>query len=298
MLAKTGVVRRPTAKRTRPRALTTAAYPRVGGKIDLRRWCPETRYQGLLTNTCASFVVAGLLEYFEKRAYGVSVSASRRFLHCVAKNFQQAAGADPNQGVYIRQVFGVLRLIGAPPEKYFPYPAIDGKGSVDAAAFREEPSAFCYALAQDYRAIRYYRLDPRDKAGKLTIPAKELLDRVRAHLAAGIPTSLGLPLHERVIQQSVKTSCLPYPSKNDKQVGMHAVMIVGYDDRKKLTNSDDGVSHTGALLLQNSWGADWGEKGFGWLSYEYLLRGRTSDFWTLLSAEWIDTNAFQLAVHT
>ena len=38
--------------------------------------------------------------------------------------------------------------------------------------------------------------------------------------------------------------------------GGHAVSIVGYDDVK------------GAWLIRNSWGADWGEQGFAWISYQ------------------------------
>ena len=42
--------------------------------------------------------------------------------------------------------------------------------------------------------------------------------------------------------------------------GMHAMAIVGYDDRK------------GAFLLMNSWGTDWGQKGFCWVDYEVFKK--------------------------
>src|SRR5207248_2285221 len=63
--------------------------------VDLRQWCPEVRYQGLV-NTCQAFVVAQLLEYFEQKAFGQSVNASRRFLYRVALNFHRVEGGDPN----------------------------------------------------------------------------------------------------------------------------------------------------------------------------------------------------------
>jgi len=39
-------------------------------------------------------------------------------------------------------------------------------------------------------------------------------------------------------------------------LGGHAVSIVGYDDTKK------------AWLIRNSWGPEWGEDGYGWISYK------------------------------
>ncbi|NJE45949.1 PEGA domain-containing protein [Thermococcus sp. GR7] len=44
--------------------------------------------------------------------------------------------------------------------------------------------------------------------------------------------------------------------------GGHAVTIVGYDDTKQ---TPDGQ---GAFLLLNSWGEDWGDKGYFWLTYQ------------------------------
>jgi hypothetical protein len=44
---------------------------------------------------------------------------------------------------------------------------------------------------------------------------------------------------------------------NEEDLGIinHAVLLVGWDDAK------------GAWLVKNSWGKEWGEKGFGWIKY-------------------------------
>jgi len=70
------------------------------------------------------------------------------------------------------------------------------------------------------------------------------------------------------------------------------VMAVGYDDKLEITNKFSKEKTKGALLIRNSWGASWGEHGYGWLPYDYVLRGLAEDFWTILKKEWVDTGEF------
>src|SRR5262245_52844151 len=91
---------------------------RLPASVDLRPWAGPVQWQGGF-NTCNAHVVAGLVTYFEKKVHDKEVLPSRLFLYKVAKNFLQAEGS---AGVYIRQVMGVLKLVGVPPERYWPYP--------------------------------------------------------------------------------------------------------------------------------------------------------------------------------
>ena len=78
----------------------------------------------------------------------------------------------------------------------------------------------------------------------------------------------------------------------ESQSGGHAVFAVGYKDKLKITNRIDGAVTTGAFLIRNSWGARWGDGGYGWLPYEYVLQGLAIDWWTLSKNEWVDTDVF------
>lgn len=50
----------------------------------------------------------------------------------------------------------------------------------------------------------------------------------------------------------------------------HSVLIIGWDDNYSKENFREGnrPEHDGAWLVKNSWGADWGNDGTFWISYE------------------------------
>jgi C1A family cysteine protease len=165
-----------------------------------------------------------------------------------------------------------------PPEGYWPYRIAD---------FDLEPPAFCYAFGQNYRAIRYYRLDPP------ATPRDELLGRIKDMLNVGLPSMFGFTVYSS-IGNSGETGEIPFPAPGESAEGGHAVSVVGYDDTKKIKNPGNAEETTGALLIRNSWGTSWGEEGYGWLPYRYIETGLAVDWWSLIQSKWIDSEAFEL----
>ena len=54
---------------------------------------------------------------------------------------------------------------------------------------------------------------------------------------------------------------------------------------------------TGALMIRNSWGVGWAAQseiapGYGWLPYDYVLKGLAVDWWSLIKNERVDTKNF------
>jgi C1A family cysteine protease len=97
------------------------------------------------------------------------------------------------------------------------------------------------------------------------------------------------------ISQADTTGKIPFPVKREKILGGHAIVAVGYDENMKIKNTNPGgVETKGALLIRNSWGTNWGEKGYGWLPYDYVLKELAVDWWSSLKNEWVDTGVFGL----
>jgi C1A family cysteine protease len=262
MLTKVGVRKPP-----KPKALPP--------EMDLRPWCSPIEDQGEL-GSCTAHAGVGLVEYFERRAFGKHVNGSRLFLYKTTRNLLQWHG---DSGAFLRTAMAALVLFGVPPEAYWPY---------DEGDYDKEPPAFCYAFAQNFQAISYYCLDPPGT------PPAQLLERIKASLAGGLPSMFGFSVYTSM-DQAEDTGRIPYPAPGERLDGGHAVAAVGYDDKLKIKSaSPGGLETTGALLIRNSWGKQWGEEGYGWLPYEYVLRGLAEDWWSLAKSEWIDTGNFKL----
>jgi C1A family cysteine protease len=243
--------------------------------VDLREWCSAIENQGTL-GSCTAHAGAGIIEYYERKSFGRHIDASRLFLYKVTRNLMKTKG---DTGAYLRKTMGAMVLFGVPPEDYWPY-------TDDEKKFDQEPPAFCYAFAQNYQTIKYFRHDsPGTKAD-------EILRKVKTYLSKSHPAMFGFTVYDS-IEQAEGTGRIPFPSSQERIQGGHAIAAVGYDDKMKIKNKYGKVETTGALLIRNSWGKEWGEEGYGWLPYEFILRGLAEDFWSILKKEWVDTGQFK-----
>lgn len=230
--------------------ISATAKAKLPPGVDMRGDCTAVENQGEI-GSCTAQSVVGLMEFLWKQVYGSPIDASRMFLYKATRNLLGWTG---DTGAFVRTTIKAARLFGSCPEEYWKY---------KEDAFDEEPPAFCYSFAQSYKALVYYRLDP-------TVAA------LKKSLAQGVPFAFGFTCFESLFDQDVEdTGEIPFPGPNEATIGGHAVMAVGYDEKKK------------SFIIRNSWGKGWGEEGYGYLPYKYFERELADDCWCLLVSEYV-----------
>ncbi|WP_445174909.1 C1 family peptidase [Microcoleus sp.] len=254
-------------------------YAILPSLVDLTSWCSPIRDQGSI-NSCTAFAAAALLEYFARKARDEYTCVSPLFLYKVARNLMNSTG---DVGASVRETMKTMVAFGVPPEKYWSY---------EEDKFDEEPPAFCYSYAQSYKTLKYFCLDRPNFTKEI------LLFQIQAVLAADFPCIFGFTVYGSIYnEENVSSGCIPYPGKGDQVIGGHTVLAVGYDNYKEIKHSDGKGKSRGALLIRNSWGIEWGKKGYGWLPYDYILNGLTADWWSLIKAEWFEAGNFGLGAY-
>ncbi len=237
--------------------------------VDWREYCGPVEDQHDMA-TGAAHACAAMVQQFERLSSGRLMRPSRLFVHSTATRL---ASAPPGAEVSLRDVLKAIVRCGVPPEEYWPY---------DASHLAREPDPFVYSFEREYRALRYLRLDSRNLSGGA------VLERLKSFLASGFFVAFGFVVCSSIGHEAD----IPYPTSADTVLGGHAVSAVGYDDTRRIR------SDTGALLVRNSWGKDWGDDGFGWLPYSYVKDRLAVDFWTLLKPAWLRSGEFRLPSRT
>ena len=217
--------------------------------VDLRRTCSPVEDQGRL-GSCTGNALVGALEFLERKDRVPFTDLSRLFVYYNERTIEHTIKEDA--GAMLRDGIKTLAKQGVCSERTWPY-AI--------AKFAVKPSPACYREALAHQITAYARLDT--------------LDEMRTCLAEGFPFVFGFSVYESFESERVATTgVVPMPKRTERAIGGHAVLAVGYDDRKQ------------RFVVRNSWGTGWGLKGYFTLPYAYLEnRDLSDDFWTIRRAE-------------
>ena len=219
--------------------------------VDLRPRCSPVEDQGQL-GSCTANALVGALEFLMLKDNKSFRDMSRLFVYYNERVIEHTVSED--SGAMLRDGIKTLVKQGTCREKLWPY---------DVAKFTKKPTPACYKQALDYQITSYQRIDA--------------VDEMRSCLAAGFPFVFGFSVYESFESEEVaKTGVVKMPGRKEKMVGGHAVMAAGYDHGKK------------RFIVRNSWGTEWGMKGYFTMPYQYLAnRNLSDDFWTIRAGEGI-----------
>jgi C1A family cysteine protease len=215
-------------------------------KVDLRPNCPLVYDQGEI-GSCTANAIAGALEFDLLKERREPFTPSRLFIYYNERAMEGTVASD--SGAELRDGCKSVASTGVCPEIQWPY---------SQGLLFVKPEAVCYQEARRDLARNYFRL-PQGIAA------------LKACLAAGYPFVFGFTVYDAFESDQVaKTGVLNLPGPHEAVLGGHAVMAIGYDDGEK------------RFVVRNSWGVNWGIKGYFTMPYDYVANpDLASDFWTL-----------------
>jgi hypothetical protein len=237
------------------RASDFAAVPNISSlppRVDLRPGCSRVEDQGQV-GSCTANAIVGAIE-FKRWKSGLQEDLSRLFLYYNARRMRGAEHED--SGIPIAHGMEALSAYGVPPERSWPY----DPGKVTIA-----PDAAAYDHAAAVDEIEYARV--------------EGIEHIKGALAREHPVVFSISLPDRCYQEAAHSGMIPVPTDAEltpalSLFGQHAMLLVGYD-------SDQQILH-----VRNSWGADWGDRGYCRLTVDTFQRASAvTSTWVVGSLE-------------
>lgn len=217
--------------------------------VDLRSTDSPVYNQGQL-GSCTGNAIAAMFQFVNRKDNGTDFIPSRLFIYYNERVKIRTVNVD--SGAYLRDGIKSIAKKGVCKEvPTWPY---------DITKFKDKPSDIAYKEALNHQAISYQRI-----ANDIT--------KMKQCLADGYPFVFGFTVYESFYKVD-KTGMMTMPDKTEKAHGGHAVMAIGYDDAKN------------AVIVRNSWGTGWGDKGYFYMPYAYIDNNNLcDDFWTLRKVE-------------
>jgi len=196
--------------------------------------------------SCTANAIAAAVDYERKKQGEEFMKPSRLFIYA-NERIMEGTSLSEDSGAQIRDGIKSVATIGVCPESDWPY---------DINRFNVMPPQHCFDEALKSLALQYHAVDARD---------------LMTALAQGNPVVAGITIYESFEWPGPReTGVVPMPADSEGCLGGHAILLIGYDQKLKI------------FICRNSWGWDWGQQGYFFLPFDYVLNpNMASDFWTI-----------------
>jgi C1A family cysteine protease len=223
-------------------------------RVALDQWLPPVINQGTVP-LCTAAVVTALAAYFARRARDTVIQPSVLFNYRMARRLM---GKPDRRGTHIESSIAAWQQFGMPDETSWPLHT----SSVDV-----DPPADLAPSAGSSSDVASWRIRQD------SITASHYLEVLRAAIGAGLPVACEFPLYVSQFA-SFETGALPLPRDNERSLGRHIALLVGFDDGRR------------QFRVRNSWGTEWGKRGYGALPYAYIEQALAGDSWLIVENSW------------
>ncbi|CAF4906470.1 unnamed protein product [Rotaria sp. Silwood1] len=218
-------------------------------KVDLRSHMTPVEDRSKI-GCCTANCLAGAYEYLTKKFNGLTTDVSCLFIYYNARVKGNNSESIEDTGCSMADAIEALEEYGTCLESIWPY---------DTSLVNTRPNNQAYQQGKNHKIHDALRIDID-------------LNELKSCLAQGFPLAFGIELFSS-FDKATQTGIVPMPNPWDssrKSHGSHAMLAVGYTDQSK------------AFIVRNSWGEDWGDKGYCYIPYNYMTN---SDFcfdaWTI-----------------
>jgi len=161
----------------------------------------------------------------------------------------------------------VLKGYGMCDERLLPYGSVKSEEEVPKIAI----SAEAYRSGYQHRSFAYQRLYTlNDVRRTLAHPVVVITLTDADGRSWPIPPFPQLCFDLFESARTANKGHLPVPGPGEKAIAGHSVVVEGYNDNLR------------ELRFWNNWGPGWGDKGYGYLPYEYFNRKLINEVWVPL----------------
>ena len=215
--------------------------------FSLKPHMPKVLDQGQL-GSCTANGICNALRRCEI-VEGIDDEKPRSRLFVYYNEREMEGNVNEDAGAQIRDGIKSVANVGSCFESTWPY---------DIKLFTEKPPPEAYAEAKLHKAIQYHRVGQEAESLKHAI-------------YSGFPVVFGFVVYSSIRKPTViRSGIIPMPTRFDQPIGGHCVVLTGWDDTRRL------------FQIQNSWGEKFGDEGYGYMSYDYILNPElASDFWLI-----------------